>query len=260
MAKSNQGLDRDLFGINIKVLKIAGLWNPFSNIIKRVLYNIYTIFVVILTIENGLLIYIDMIKNLNNIVIIADALPILITITCNSIKMTYFLCKHQTVKRLIGKLNRGLYPGIMNFSKMETRAKKRSTNLTAIIVGAGIFSGFASYLKVGVALYNFDVPLNDTEPFMALLRVRQWYPRTWLFNHYGIISLHGTVGVMTWGPVTDMGNDCLIATFLIHIACQFEMIQERIADYSAKIPLDNRKRFDLLRKCLVFHQNSLKYL
>lgn len=262
MAISNVGTDRDLFGINIKVLKYAALWNPFSTFYKRMFYNFYTIFVVVLIIENGLLLYIDMFKNLNNIIIIADGLHILITITCNSTKMIYFLINNKRVKLLINRLNEGLFPGISTFSEVEIRAKKRSYYLTVIIVGAGLFSAFASYLKVGFSLYYFDlssVPLNETEPFMALLRIRQWYPRSWWFNHYVLVSLHGTIGVMSWGPLTDMGHDCLIATFLIHTACQFEMIQQRISDYDTKLQLDDRKRYDLLRKCLIFHQTALKY-
>ena len=260
MEKSNLGVDRDLFGVNIKILKLVGMWNPFTTPLKKALYTIYSILVVFIIAENVFLTYVDMIQNFN-IVIIADSLPVLITISCNVLKMIYFLSRHKTLRGIINQLNLGLYPGMTILTEEETRAKNRSYYLTVTVIGVGLFSCFAVYVKVGFSLYNFDmstVSPNSTEPFMAFLRIRQWYPTSWWFKNYVLVSLHGVLGVMVWGPPTDMGHDCLIAALLIHIACQFEVIQRRVADYASDEKIDDHERYELLRKCLIFHQRSLK--
>lgn len=256
-------IQKDLFWINLKILKFVGIWNPYeTGNFKKYAYHVYTVFVVFVLSESIGLIYIDLFQHLNDINIMANSLPILITVSTNVIKINYFLIRHQTVSRLVKQLNGGLYPGTSTIFREEIRAKKKSFYLTVIVVGGGLLASLMAYINMTINLVNFDVskvPLNDTEPFMPLLRGRQWYPSSWWHKYYALISIHGVLGIMIWSPPTDMGFDCLIASLFIQITCQFEVIHRRLFDYQNTSDLNDQKCYSSLSKCVMYHQNSLKY-
>lgn len=253
----------NIFWINLTILAIFGIWNPFQRKSLKFIYNIYLIFVIFDLIISISLMHVDTLVHIDDIDIVATNLPASITGTTNIIKILYFLSKHKTVTRLIGQLNKGLYPGGHGpiLRQEEIRSRRRSRFFTILMFSFALISVISGYIKAATVVANFDissVPLNDTEPIMKFMRFRQWFPKPWYHKYYGWVILSPVIGILTWSATTDIGFDAFLASLKIHVTCQFEIIQKRIFDFEKGNQIKDTERFSLLRKCLIHHQNSIK--
>ncbi|CAL1676375.1 unnamed protein product [Lasius platythorax] len=206
--------------VPLKILTIAGCWPPvsWSSLCKQTVYNAYTIFITLLLFTFMLPQLMDIILNVDNPDKFTDTLYIMLAMVIACCKMLGLIMNRKNIKiltdALIEKPFRPLKPD-------EIEIQQKFGN---IIQTYSIW--YAITVEVTCGCMTLTSLFTDFR--RGDLAYREWIPYEYSSSiMYYIIYFRQLIS-LTAASIVNVACDCLICGFLLHIYCQFEILECRL--------------------------------
>ncbi|XP_076241164.1 odorant receptor 4-like [Calliopsis andreniformis] len=225
------------------LLVVCGFMPPpsWSSPVKKFLYNIYTVFV--LLIVHTLLIsqILDVIFIVDNPEDFSDNFYITVAILVCSYKTSRFLINRDMHAILMDTLDREPFSP-MNKEENQIREKfDRLSELSAM-----------TYTTLVVCC----VVLLSVTPFFGGLKDKKLICRAWIPYNYSspplfFLTIFHQVTSMAYGALLNVALDILFGSLLIHTYCQLEILEHRLTNIKKN---ENK----LVKQCVRHHRKIYK--
>ncbi|XP_017766522.1 PREDICTED: putative odorant receptor 92a [Eufriesea mexicana] len=209
---------------------------------KRFLYNIYMVVVISFIWTFVATLIFDAIYNVGNQNDLCENIGVTITTFITSLKMLNLAVKRKTIESLLNILEHGPFmPVDAKDKKIFTKFEKQVEKLT-ILYTVQIMSYVACTLVVTAINFKYQK-----------LPHRVWLPfdctSSWLL--YSLIVLHQIISI-TVTCIAIIVSDTLFAGLLLHICCQFELLEHRLKNIEGD-------KIGKLKRCARHHKLIYSY-
>ncbi|XP_070518472.1 odorant receptor 46a-like [Cardiocondyla obscurior] len=230
--------------LTFKILTFIGCWRPqsCSSFYFRIIYDAYTIFMIILLYTFLISQFLDIIWNVENAEDFTENFYATLASVVSCSKMLSLLVNRKNINTLINVLVEEPYKSL-NVDEMRIQYK------------------FDRIIYINTLCYTILVEttcacITLTSLFTVFRKGHLTY-RAWLpYDYYSstfvfyITYAHQLVS-LTAGSLVNVACDSLICGLLVHICCQFEILGYRLK----KISNDH----NILRNCVRHHNSILEY-
>ncbi|XP_039309001.1 uncharacterized protein LOC105198468 isoform X2 [Solenopsis invicta] len=232
-----------ILALTFKIMAICGCarLDSWPTSYKRLVYHVYTIFVMLLIHTFMLSQLVDLIMIVDNSDDFTDNFYVLLAMIVSCCKMFALLVNRSNIKMLIEILTskpfKPVEPDELKIrQKFEKLIQSNTLHYTILVettcLSVAVTSLLTEYRK-GNLTFRGWLPFDYTSP--------QLFP---LVYAHQLISF-------TMGSVHHVACDSLICGFLVHICCQIEILEYRLRK-SARNP-------NILRECVLHHNHIFKF-
>ncbi|XP_011640458.2 uncharacterized protein LOC105429287 [Pogonomyrmex barbatus] len=229
--------------LTFKILTITGCWRPQScSSCMRIVYDTYTIFMIILLYTFLVSQFLDIIWNVNNAEDFAENFYATLASVVSCSKMLSLLVNRDNINTLTNVLIEKPYRPL-EMDEMKIRYK------------------FDRLIYINTLCYTILVEttclcITMTSLFTMFRKGTLTY-RAWLpYDYYSstivfcLTYAHQLIS-LTAGSLINVACDSLICGLLVHICCQIEILEYRLSKIS--------NNHDILRDCVRHHDSIFEY-
>ncbi|KAG5326078.1 OR46A protein, partial [Acromyrmex heyeri] len=240
----SMNLDSFMFilAFTFKILTICGCGrlDSWPTPYKRLVYHVYTIFVMLLIHTFMLSQLMDLIIIVDNSNDFTDNFYVLLAMIVSCCKMLALLMNRSNIEMLIKTLMR------KPFRPVEPDEMKIQQKFEKLIQSNTLYYT----ILVETTCLSVAVTSLLTEFKKGNLTFRAWLPFDYSSSQlFPFVYAHQLIS-FTMGSVHHVACDSLICGFLVHICCQIEILEYRLRK-SARDP-------NILRECVLQHNNIFK--
>ncbi|XP_018052201.1 PREDICTED: uncharacterized protein LOC108689776 [Atta colombica] len=239
----NMILKMFILTFTFKILMICGCGrlDSWPTPYKRLVYHVYTIFVMLLIHTFMLSQLMDLIIIVDNSNDFTDNFYVLLAMIVSCCKMLALLMNRSNIEMLIKTLMR------KPFRPVEPDEMKIRQKFEKLIQSNTLYYT----ILVETTCLSVAVTSLLTEFKKGNLTFRAWLPFDYSSSQlFPFVYAHQLIS-FTMGSVHHVACDSLICGFLVHICCQIEILEHRLRK-SARDP-------NILRECVLQHNNIFKF-
>ncbi|XP_025265982.1 odorant receptor 94a-like [Camponotus floridanus] len=225
------------------ICALAGCWQPLSwtSLFKHIIYKTYATFLISSLYAFLMSQFVDIILNVGNSDEFVDALYMMLTILVAGYKQAYMWIDRNNIKMLINVLTEKPFAPyetheIIIQQKFETLTTNNTRRYLIIVI--------MSILSIISTSVSTDLPKRN-------LTYKTWLPFDYSSSTvYFLVYIHQMIAMSTSG-IVNVACESLICGFLLHICCQFEILEYRLTKLSYSQ--------NILDDCVNHHNHIFKY-
>jgi hypothetical protein len=225
---------KDFLRVNIKTLKLVGLWNSFGLERKtRPAYTIYSWFVATVIFTHVATQVADMFYIWGDLDSFSATASTLLTYGAAFIKELCYLVNSNRVYRMVYRLRDGKLSPPFKWSEEQKNIAKSYDRHARIMswsyysLGIGCLSGFAMTAIVSNSIPTHD-GTNSTEPSPRKLPYGAVFPFDTEQVGYYAIAFSFQMLVILFGPTVNIGLDTMFVGLVIHACGQFKILKNAL--------------------------------
>ncbi|XP_043597639.1 odorant receptor 46a-like [Bombus pyrosoma] len=211
---------------------LTGLIRPstWKYLWKRVLYNVYTIVVLLLLFSFETSLILDLVINVDNQDAFSENLYVTLVLFSSCCKAIVLLINRGNIEILMGVLLEKPFAPV-NDEEIEIRTKFEERIEWNSKAYSFVLHFFVAWLWIGAFLTDFR---------RGRLKFRAWIPYDYNSPLLFLFSFIHQILATIFSTNLNIVCDCLFSGILIHIYCQFEILEHRMKNimtdknYSAK--------------------------
>ncbi|XP_077264620.1 odorant receptor 46a-like [Temnothorax americanus] len=230
--------------LTFKILTIVGCWRPqsCSSSCLRIVYDTYTVFFVILLHTFLVSQFLDIIWNVDNAEDFTENFYATLASVVSCSKMLSLLVNRKNINMLTNVLLEKPYKTL---EVDEMRIRYKFDRLIYI-------NTFCYIILVETTGVCFTVTSLFTVFRKGNLTYRAWLPYDYCSSTiiFCLTYAHQLISLSV-GSLVNVACDSLICGLMVHICCQFEILECRLSKIS--------NNFNTLRDCVRHHDSILKY-
>ncbi|KAL0116285.1 hypothetical protein PUN28_011245 [Cardiocondyla obscurior] len=233
-----------ILALTFKILMVCGCWVPDSwrTPYKRLVYHVYTVFIILLIHTFMLSQLMDLILIVDNADDFTDNFYMLLAMIVSCCKMFTLLMNRSNIAMLIDILEKKPCRPIQS-DEIEIQQKFDKHVQTNMLCYA---------ICVETTCLCIAVTSLLTEFRKGRLTFRAWLPFDYSSSSlFRIVYVHQLIS-LTAGSILQVACDGLICGLLVHVCCQIEIIECRLRKLADKRP-------DILRESVLQHNHVFKF-
>ncbi|KAJ9576045.1 hypothetical protein L9F63_007145 [Diploptera punctata] len=225
MGKENKmhNVPGDVLNVNIKTLRLCGLWNSFGP--ERKFNRIYNIFswslVIVLLIQNSSQL-LDIYENWGDLNVFTIDFSVIFTYGAAIIKQVGFLLFSQRIYRLVYSLRDGKLSPTSNWTQEQTE----NSSWYYYYLGFGTLGSLVlSSVRRNIF---YEVKANSTEIHERVLPYRAEFPFDYREDGYYELAYTFQIIVILFGPTVNIGLDTMYTSLIIQSCGQFKILNNSL--------------------------------
>lgn len=252
------GLLRDFLKVNIKTLRLVGLWNSFGSERKtRGAYTVFSRFVSTVILIHVLTQVADLFYTWGDLENFSATASTFLTYGAALIKQLCYLKNSKRVYRMVYRLRDGKLSSPSTWSEEQKNIANaydrhaRTMSWSYYSLGIGCLFGFAMTAIVSTSTETQD-EANSTATSSRKLPYRAVFPfDTERVEYYGI-AFSFQMLVILFGPTVNIGLDTMFVGLVIHACGQFKILKNSLRNIKQRaikiLETEKTREEDALRK------------
>jgi hypothetical protein len=233
LPQNGESFNNDCLGVNLKVLRLAGLWQNFTTHTAQwtvKVYNYYKWTLLFLMIIHATSEITDILLSWGDLKNLAENGSVALMYIAAIFKQISFILREQRIKLMISNVKSNFSSMLLkwrrNQNKIIQKANRRAYIVSWIyyLFGVVVISCFVTkgVIKSHPEYLGFG-KIQRNKPLKTLI-IKAWYPFDIQQPHYYLLAFVFQILVLTCGPIINIGIDTLIVSLIVNCCGQFEVL------------------------------------
>jgi hypothetical protein len=233
LSENEESCRKDCLGVNLKVLRLVGLWQDFTNHSGEWTLKVFTYYkwtLLFLMITHATLEIIDILLTWGDLKDVAENGSVALIYVAAIFKQMNFIFCEKRIKLMIKKVKSNFSSTLLkwtgNQNKIIRKANRRAYIVSWIYYGFGVvcISCFVTTAVIKSYSEYFGFGKTQRNKTVKTLIFKAWFPFDIQQPCYYILAFIFQLLLATCGPMINIGIDTLIVSLIINCCGQFDVL------------------------------------
>lgn len=233
LPQNEETCNSDYLGVNLKVLRLVGLWQNFTNHTAQwtvKVFNFYKWTLLLLMITNATLEITDILLTWGDLKNLAENGSVALIYVAAMFKQINFIWHEQRIKLMINNAKSNFSSTLLkwrgNQNKIIRKANRHAyiVSWTYYVLGVFSISCFVTTALIKSHPEYFGFGKIQRNKALKTLIFKAWFPFDTQQPHYYVLAFVFQLLLATCGPTINIGMDSLIVSLIANCCGQFEVL------------------------------------